>query len=230
MQYRKHVYVYTIIYIFCILLCNNLYGYIFVESGIKSYTNSLDDIISRTKYNNIYYSNDIVTYSHEYTHYVNNYYRQKYIQQFPNINALYMLHDNICVIREPQFTLRFIADKIPANMRGRNYNLYLIQQTKYWNSQPLYILDELIAYSNGAVVGFENNKIDRASDSARSAAEFFVYTVILFSYSHDYDLGQFIIKYYKEYNYIYKKANCMNMILQPAIIKILYDDLGMVLD
>jgi hypothetical protein len=59
------------------------------------------------------------------------------------------------VLREPRLTLAQVAAAVPADMRGGSYSLYLVQQRRHWNGQPLYILDEWVAYLNGTEIAVE---------------------------------------------------------------------------
>lgn len=186
----------------------------FIEEPINLYTSRLDDIVNHATYNKVYYSKDSITYAHEYTHYVNSEYRQKYNTWWTNTNAFYVLDDTVCVVREPVFTLKDMALKIPTELRGDSYNLYLIQQTKYWNTQPLYIVDEWVCYTNGAMVGLELRQYDRFQQSLASSLEFMTYSLVLCQYHADYDLIQFIKWHGKRCHTLYLKAKDINLI-QP---------------
>jgi hypothetical protein len=77
-------------------------------------------------------------------------------------------------------------------LRGSGYNLYLQQQQRYWNNEPLYIFDELTAYSNGAaaIMDLHEKGLLRSSDRYYGAdlakvIEFMSYGLVLAQIGHD---------------------------------------------
>ncbi len=95
------------------------------------------------------YEPDLVTYCHEATHQLNGRIRNT----LPgNWNAFYVGGDNgLCaILPEPRVTLEQAAQFVPQNLRTDTFQLYFVQMSQYWNNQPLYILDEWVAYTNGA--------------------------------------------------------------------------------
>ena len=51
---------------------------------------------------------------------------------------------SIAFKKEPNIKLSQIANLIPKNMQKSRYNLYFIEQTRYWENNPLYVFDEWI--------------------------------------------------------------------------------------
>ena len=49
------------------------------------------------------------------------------------------------------------AHMVPQDLRGPSYQLYLVQQRRDWNNEPLYLMDEWTAYTNGTECGRELN-------------------------------------------------------------------------
>lgn len=95
------------------------------------------------------YEPDLVTYCHEATHQLNGRIRNT----LPgNWNALYVGGDRgLCVIfPEPRVTLQQAAQFVSPQMRTSTFQLYFVDMAQYWNQQPLYILDEWVAYTNGS--------------------------------------------------------------------------------
>ena len=162
-----------------ILLCGNIANAQWVVvQPIKPVTRagSIGDIVSHLNNVSTYYDADIVTFAHEATHGTNGEFRQRYGNRR---NCLYVLSNNMAVITEPPTTLSSVARKVAPSLRGNGYQLYMVSQGQYWENEPLYILDEWTAYSNGAIVGLENNIGDRTQQSFGSSLEFFGYALTL---------------------------------------------------
>lgn len=87
---------------------------------------------------------------------IRNEYRAR--NNYPRVNALYCLQDRAVILDEPSLTLKKVADSIPAEDRGRLYRMYLVDAQRWWNNQPLYILDEWVCYYIDARVSFEKGK------------------------------------------------------------------------
>lgn len=137
-------------------------------------TGILNDIDSRMPPNHIYRDADVVTWGHETTHGVNSRLRNKYEVD----NAYYLLNGRVFTIRHPNFSLSRIARETPSWMRGDIYQLYLIQQQRYWNNEPFYVIDELTSYINGAAVGLQYNRQRRTQESYENALEMLGYTFV----------------------------------------------------
>lgn len=115
-------------------------------------TSLLDDLERHLPARHPYRSTDKMHYAHEATHGVNAGIRNSH---GPRDNAAYLLGDRAWVMPEPSTTLSAVAGAVPRSLRGGGYNLYLQRQQRYWNDQPLYILDEWSAYRNGTLMGDE---------------------------------------------------------------------------
>lgn len=92
-----------------------------------------------------------MTWGHETTHGLNSNLRMRN----PGCNVLYVMAGKACVIREPKGRLSAIARLIPPKLRGPSFQLYLVEQQRYWECEPTYLLDEWVAYVNGSFVGRE---------------------------------------------------------------------------
>jgi hypothetical protein len=51
----------------------------------------------------------------------------------------------------PKVTIGEVAASIPKADRGAIFQLYLVEQRRYWDRQPLYIVDEFNSYRVGAI-------------------------------------------------------------------------------
>lgn len=105
------------------------------------------DVDSRLKQPGVYRDADPITWVHEGTHGINSQLRQTY-----GCSAFYLLDGAACLIQyDPQVTLAQVAAAIPEEYRGPIFSLYLKDQQRYWNDEPLYLCDELACYVNGSV-------------------------------------------------------------------------------
>jgi len=98
---------------------------------------------------------DRITNVHECTHGVNSKLRQRH-GGTGKVNCFFVMDGKYTVFKEPRrITLQQIATQV--RKRGSCYNLYLIQQGRWWNNEPLYLFDEWVAYTNGTVVAWQVN-------------------------------------------------------------------------
>jgi hypothetical protein len=149
-----------------------------------------------------YGSDDKVTDAHECTHGVNSRVRN----ETRNEVGLYFLNNKAFVVpNHPNFTLSDLAAAIPPEKRGRLYKLYLQDQQRWWNNEPLYVLDELTAYCYGARAGFELGMTDRGNESRDNAREMWRYSRIAAAmarrddYEHQAALDEFLDSFHKEH-------------------------------
>jgi len=113
-----------------------------------------------------------VTWAHETTHGLNSQLRNR--RSGPRINAFYIYDGRAILATEPEFLLQDVADQVPAILRGRLYNLYLVSQASSWNDRPLYLFDEWCAYQNGSLLALDVNDRSR-EDSLESCIEMLAY-------------------------------------------------------
>jgi hypothetical protein len=161
----------------------------------------LTDIVSHLpiQYGNQYYSADRVTWGHETTHGIHSHLRNNF---HPPANgskrgvAFYVGDNKAALLSQPKLSLTQIAVVIPSNLRGNRYELYFIQQANDWNDYPLYVFDEWVAYTNGAVVGVETpERTDEEqvilgnSDVMIGALEFSIYAMATAIAIDKYDPG-----------------------------------------
>ena len=123
------------------------------NSGIKSRFNSpiLQDIKTHQAPGDAQHYNEPVTDGHETTHGINSYLRNL---QRGNVNAFYLLDGKYVVLEEPAIRKNIVGKYIPESLRGSRYGTY-ISGGRSWDDKPLYIMDEHVAYINGAKVGVE---------------------------------------------------------------------------
>lgn len=92
-----------------------------------------------------------MTWAHEATHGLNSHLRSGK----PGCNAFYVLNGKAMLIREPRGRLSSVSQLIPPSLRGPSFYLYLVEQRRYWDDTPTYMLDEWAAYINGSCCGRE---------------------------------------------------------------------------
>lgn len=111
----------------------------------------LGDIESRMPRGHIYqFPDDLITWAHETTHGLNSKIRNDNRPPGIKTNAFYLLDGKgLVMIEPPGLRLSDVAPLIPRNLRGRIYQLYMIDQQRWWNNEPLYMWDEWVAYMNG---------------------------------------------------------------------------------
>jgi len=132
------------------------------EVDAAQYGKTLADIASHltTQSASVYWDSDLVTAAHECTHGINSNTR---VQVGGKSNAFYCLDDWVCILREPNFRKSQVCAYVPSDLRGGVWSLYMAGQTE-WDDRPLYILDEWIAYINGAIAGQELKAMGRTGN------------------------------------------------------------------
>lgn len=123
-----------------------------------------------------------MTEVHENTHQIHSELRNRMAGN--NGNAFYVLNDRSIYFREPSVTLADVASRVAK--KGPVFDLYLVASRKWWNRQPLYVLDEAVAYTNGAIAGEQERGVDWVYEADR-AREMTVYAWALIRAIEDLD-------------------------------------------
>jgi hypothetical protein len=119
-----------------------------VRNGTDS--NIVSEITNRLPNTSIMNGEDTVGRGHYGGHGINAYLRQKYGRGTNVDNASYMPGGFAFIAPEPsQFTLTDVVRQTNAPMPAGNLAI------PHWNRQPLYILDELSAYTCGTLSGIQ---------------------------------------------------------------------------
>lgn len=145
----------------------------------------LDDIKKHLPANYRYNNLDKMTWAHESVHEINSIRRNQLTQKYhKEYNSAYFLGNWTYISPEiKQITLDYIAKRVPEYLKGMIYKTYLIDQQRYWNNQPLYLLDEFSAYSDSVFVGDqEKMPNDRILSSMRFSIEMWGYLEVLNCY------------------------------------------------
>lgn len=72
--------------------------------------------------------------------------------------------------KQPAVTIGQVAASVPAGDRGPIFDLYLVQQRRDWDREPLYLLDEWNAYVHGSLARRQAGVKDR-QETERHALE-----------------------------------------------------------
>ena len=108
-----------------------------------------------SEYGNHYYSDDRITHAHETTHGINSHLSNHLGSRGKTSYGFYVGNDQAILLTGPNVKLSQVAEVIPESLRGSRYQLYCINQQKYFEDHPLYLFDEWVAYTNGASAGVE---------------------------------------------------------------------------
>lgn len=99
-----------------------------------------------------YRSKELANWAHEGTHGVNSLLRNSR----PGANGVYALEGRGVVLGEPRLPLALVARLVEPEFRGYAYRFYLTgSAAQPWPQQPLYILDEWFACTNGTAAAVE---------------------------------------------------------------------------
>lgn len=136
------------------------------------------------KYGKQYRFDDKNTWAHETTHgiqaHLNNEWSKADRNGKRDVYWLYIGYDKAAGIPQPNIKISDISRLVPEKLRKSRFNLYLVEQRKYFENEPIYIFDEWVAYCNGAECGNEllNKKLvqkQNKTDELWSVVEFSVY-------------------------------------------------------
>lgn len=96
------------------------------------------------------------TNAHETSHDIHAYLRNRNKSRFKHpINAVYCLDNRGVILEEPLILKSQVCEFVPACLRNCRYETYL-SGAKEWDRQPLFIVDEWVAYTIGAKVNVED--------------------------------------------------------------------------
>lgn len=94
---------------------------------------------------------DLVTAGHEWTHFLNEYLT---LQSGVGTSSYYLLEGRYVSLADPE-GLRGIVPSVPASLRGELHELYLVRNGSNAKIDPLYLLDEWVAYTNDLAVAVD---------------------------------------------------------------------------
>jgi hypothetical protein len=152
---------------------------------------TLADIESRLPDTHDLRSEDQITWGHEGTHYID-----ARLTRSP-VRVFYCLKGRIAKLRNPKISITRVAAAVPPKLRGAIYQSYLVNQAKLrvLDEEPLYLLNEWLAYIHGSQIRKEIGWTKRG-ETLRHMAEMGVYVSVLVDLTEKldttYDLGPLI--------------------------------------
>ena len=162
---------------------------------VQDKNNVYADVLSHSKNPVLFRSRS--TNVHETCHMISNQIRNERGSN-GKFNGFYYENGRGLTIKEPNLTIVDVRDYVPKNLRGMRYNLYFNDQVKYWNDQPLYIMEEWNCYMLGGSCAVKDAELDmklERTDAVAGCFEFMVYSTALFMSIKDkdpnYDIEQF---------------------------------------
>lgn len=154
------------------------------------------------KYGTQYNDPDLITHGHETSHGIASELRNTH----SGVNGFYCLNNKAAFVKEPKLTLSQITSRVPSVLRKSRYDTYLVAQRRYWDDTPTYLLDEWIAYINGAEVGIDQyNNVSKGRDDGTSSdmiiapVEFSYYVLALCKTIDELDPNYADMKQFKEF-------------------------------
>ena len=162
---------------------------------------------------------DHVTNAHEWTHQIHADIRRKHCQK--NENGFLVPSLGQKILKEPPISKSSIAFSIPGALKGDHFNHYVVD-SKDWENKPTYLIDEWIAYINGAKAGLELRRQDSNYSRKLSSGliELQSYSNILVKAVQNNSSTFF---YSKEGKKLKEIVRHLNKISNPLIQKILND-------
>lgn len=120
------------------------------------------------RYDSAYYRylkrGDLITASHEWTHFLNEHLSSS------NGSGYYLLNGRYAVLTTPR-KLRGNVPYVPPSLRGELFDLYLIQNRGNAQVDPLYLLDEWTAYINDVTTAVDQLKNGKPLDTSGDATQ-----------------------------------------------------------
>jgi hypothetical protein len=105
----------------------------------------------------------VVTWTHEGTHGVSHLASKVHKRQ--DRLTIYLLDGHCITLQHPGVSILEVAAAVPReDWEGQPesmFTLYLVNQQQYFNDEPLYLLEEWVGYTHGAIVRQQAGKKDR---------------------------------------------------------------------
>lgn len=125
---------------------------------------------------------DLITLGHETCHGIHAYIRNNLNRTGKRVNGFYLLGDSAVIVEEPSMRKSRVAPLVPKSLRNSRYDLY-VAGSPGWDDRPTYLMDEWVAYTNGAAVGVDLVKRGMWNagwrDGVRGALDFSVFVTAM---------------------------------------------------
>ena len=130
----------------------------------NSVVNDVDSCLSALE-SQTYRSQDPGNWAHEGTHGLNSRIRNKYGRGTGQDNAFYVLNGRAAIVAEPPTTLSNAARYVPPTLRAAMFKQHMQDARQWWDKQPLYVMDEWVAYTHSTLAAIEECKAGRNPSS-----------------------------------------------------------------
>jgi hypothetical protein len=126
---------------------------------------------------------DRPTDTHENLHGIHAFLRNNALEQHKRVgNGFYVGDNRYIFLDQPRTRLSRVARMVPQRLQFDRYGTYLYKQRQYFENEPLYVMDEGVAYLLGAWTYIEDNGPGKGQwpcDMAVSQLEFTIYATAL---------------------------------------------------
>jgi len=150
------------------------------EGERRTFQNPVEDIHYYMRVLGLPIQRTIETPVHGDTHDLNNRLSQHpYGNGWTFHRGLYFLNGDYTVFPEPRITIEQVNENVPNTLKLTEFNgYYLTKLVSVRNNEPLYILDELRAFTHGAIY---NSRVTRDNNrnGSTSLLEFVIYALAL---------------------------------------------------
>lgn len=151
-----------------------------ILSDVLSHNYNDNYKVSAKDYTNYIPSQDsmLISSTHECTHGVNSILRDRLSTKENKVNAFYCLDNRYVSIKESRLTLSDVAKKIPNSIRFTSYELIFSGVIlRDWNDRCLYLCDDWISHSHGAMYRKQKN-IKEREGALKFAFEYGMYSLV----------------------------------------------------
>lgn len=188
------------------------YGQIVKFEPIREYHKTgrkvFDDVMSHSNNNTDF--GPVEVNAHEHSHVASNQLTLKE-HAYEEYEYIYVLDNYGFKFKRPtkSFSVLRVASKIPQEHRGEVFDTYMIQQSKkYFDNDPINILDEWNAYTIGVMAGIEAKETDFAiQDQGWRMLELGIYSLYLQKAVNQSDFNEFVKLETKRNYFVCSKIN-----------------------
>lgn len=161
-----------------------------VDNKIEK-NDKLSDILRHCRGDRFGTDHGRATQAHETVHAINSHTRNYlFLKGRKRVNTFYCGGGKAIVVENPSLRIRHVSKFVPRVLRGNRYELYFVEQLRYWDEVPTYLMDEWSAYIAGAEVGvedLENGLAKENSDIVCGPLEFSIYCTALCMATKEHD-------------------------------------------
>jgi hypothetical protein len=116
---------------------------------------------------------------HEINHFVCSRLDNIFEKKYRNSHSIYVLKDRNVIIAHPNITIGDVAQYVPDIIKDTAFNIYLVQERRWWDNSPIYLCEEASCYVVGTLAYDQEGKTNSTSFSAWKALELFGYCLVM---------------------------------------------------